>query len=139
MAVLDKVCGEANKQVFIGFTDLFQEIANFFIPDFWPFNVLEDIFNNIFDTLQKKMEPIAYEQGAAMGLEIEKKVTAWIKSQFDEAIKELEKVKKQALDEIAEAERLLREHADKIQNLLDRVNKLEGETQRLELLQRRVI
>lgn len=126
--ILGKICGEANEVVFIGFSDLFQVIVDYFIPDFWPLDYLEGVFNNVFDNLQENLKPFAYNQGVAMGDQIEAKVEAWIKSKFDFAMDELQKARNQALAEIAEAEKQLREHTQKIQDLLERVGKLEGKS-----------
>jgi len=144
VVILDKVCGEANRAVFVGFTDLFQQIICGFIPNFWPFSVMEDIFNQTFDFLQEQMKPFAYDQGFAMGKDIEDAVTAWIKSQFDTAIAELEKVKREAQRELEkvkrEAQRELAAQQAKIQNLLDRVAALEGiSPQKTGILHRSVV
>ena len=141
MVVLDRVLGEGNKVLFVGFTDLFQQIIDALIPNFWPFTVLEDIFNQTFDMLQEQMKPFAYEQGAAMGKDIEEQVEKWIRSQFDTAMSELLKVKNEALGEIKKAQQELIEHAGKISNLLERVAALEGTSkeEHTNILNRRVI
>lgn len=121
--ILGKICGEANEVVFIGFSDLFQMIVDFFIPDFWPLSALEEMFDDIFDNLQENMKPYAYNQGVAMGDRIESQVEEWIKSKFNLVMDELQKARDQALGEIAAAQRELEKQAQKLQDLLEEVAK----------------
>ncbi len=127
-SMLGKICGEANESLFIGLTDLFQAIADFFIPDVWPLSELEAFFNNVFDDLQENLKPFAYNQGVAMGNQIEGKIEDWIKSKFDIAKNEIEALRDQALGEINTAKNELLEHTQKIQDLIERVGKLEGQS-----------
>ena len=126
--VLGKICGEANEVVFAGLTDLFQMIVDHYIPNVWPLTELEEMFNDTFDDLQENLKPYAYNQGVAMGDRIEGQVEAWIKSKFDAATADIEALRDQALGEINAAKNELLAHAEKIQNLLERVGKLEGAT-----------
>jgi len=123
---LGTICGEANEVVFAGLTDLFQVIVDHYIPNVWPLTELEAMFNATFDDLQENLKPYAYNQGVAMGDRIEGQVEAWIKSRFDAASADIEALRDQALGEINAAKNELLQHAEKIQNLLERVNKLEG-------------
>ena len=97
---MGKICGEANEVVFIGLTDLFQAIANYFVPDVFPLTLLEAMFNDTFDNLQENMKPFAYNQGVAMGDKIEADIAAWISNRFDAAMAELEALRDQLLTEI---------------------------------------
>ena len=128
VSILGKICGEGNELLFIGFSDLFQTLVDFFIPNIWPLTILEEMFNNVFDNLQENLKPFAYNQGVAMGDRIEGQVEAWIRDKFDTAMDELEKARDQALGQIAQAEQELKEHTEKIQNLLERVSTLEGKS-----------
>jgi len=136
--VLGKICGEANEVVFIGLTDLFQQIADFFIPNIWPLTMLEEMFNNVFDALQENLKPFSYNQGVQMGDKIEGQVEAWIKSKFDAAKTQIDALKNQALGEIDTAKKELEEQAAKIQNLIERVGNLEGQSGIIEELKKRL-
>ena len=124
--VLGKICGEANEVVFAGMTDLFQVIVCHYVPNLWPLTLLEAMFNSTFDDLQENLKPYAYNQGVAMGDRVEDQIEAWIKSKFDAATGDIEALRDQALGEINAAKNELLAHAEKIQNLLERVRKLEG-------------
>lgn len=125
-SVIARICGEANKLIFVGFTDLFQQIVCFFIPPLPVIDILETIFNDTFDRLQEAMKPFAYNQGVDMGEHIQTSIEQWIRKTFDEAMSELNDLKNQALGEIDRAQSELVEHAEKIQNLIERVNQLES-------------
>ena len=125
---LEKICGEAQKSLFVGFTDLLQEFVGLFIPDWWPMNYVEDCFDKIFNKVQDQMKPIAYQLGYKMGEDIENKVEAWIKSRATQLLNEINKAKSQALKEINSAFAEIRKHTDQIQNLLERVAALEGKS-----------
>lgn len=98
--ILGKICGEANEVVFAGMTDLFQVIVNYYIPNVFPLDLLEAMFNDTFDNLQENLKPYAYNQGVAMGDRIEANVEAWIKSKFDAAIADIEALRDEALSKI---------------------------------------
>lgn len=109
MVVLDKLCGAAYREAFIGFTDLFQKVIDAFIPDFWPFGSIQYCFDQAFNALQEQLKPFAYDIGANMGANMEAQITAWlenqkaaIKAQIQaEADKQLQKLR--ALEERVQA------------------------------------
>jgi len=124
--VLEKIYGEYQVRLFVGFSDLFQQILDALIPNLWPFSVIEDIFNNAFDKLQEQMKPFARAQGEAMGREAEAQIVATIQAKVKVATDQIEAVRVKAMSDIQTAKNELVRQADEIKNLIERVNKLEG-------------
>lgn len=91
MVVLDRICGAAYREAFVGLTDVIQKTIALFIPDIWPLTYLESAFNSAFDSVQTQMKPLAYDVGANMGRNMEAQMQAWLKTQKDLLVAEIQK------------------------------------------------